>query len=79
MATPLLIFTLGPDDVLRISLPQVDAAKDSVVRVSQENTISLPLLGVMSVAGMTEGDYRNDLSRRLARYFYHPQGGSWTC
>lgn len=66
-------FTLGPGDVLRISLPQVDGAKDSVVRVSQENTISLPLLGVMSVAGMTEEDYRNDLSRRLAKYFYHPQ------
>ena len=66
-------FTLGPGDVLRISLPQVDRAGDPVVRVSHEDTISLPLLGVMSVAGMTEEDFRNDLSRRLAKYFYHPQ------
>jgi polysaccharide export outer membrane protein len=51
----------------------VNGAKDCVVRVSQEDTVSLPLLGVMSVAGMTEEDYRNDLSRRLAKYFYHPQ------
>ena len=66
-------FTLGPGDVLRISLPQVDHAGDPVVRVSHEDTISLPLLGVMSVAGMTEEDFRNDLSRRLSKYFYHPQ------
>jgi len=66
-------FTLGPGDVLRISLPQVDGVNDRVVRVSHEDTISLPLLGVMSVAGMTEEDFRNDLSRRLTKYFYHPQ------
>src|SRR6266436_2501442 len=41
-------YTLGPGDVLRIFLPQVEKAQDSVVRVSQEDTISLPLLGVIS-------------------------------
>jgi polysaccharide export outer membrane protein len=51
----------------------VEKAQGSVVRVSQEDTISLPLLGVISVAGMTEEDCRNDLSRRLSKYFYHPQ------
>jgi protein involved in polysaccharide export with SLBB domain len=66
-------FTLGPGDVLQISLPQIDHTKDRTVRVSEENTIALPLLGVINVSNMTEEDLRNDLSRRVSKYFYHPQ------
>lgn len=66
-------FALGPGDVLQISLPQIDQVKDRTVRVSEEDTIALPLLGVINVSNMTEKDLRNDLSRRMSRYFYHPQ------
>ena len=66
-------FALGPGDVLQISLPQIDHTKDRTVRVSEENTIALPLLGVINVSNMTEEDLRNDLSRRVSKYFYHPQ------
>src|SRR5262249_44472902 len=38
-----------------------------------EDTISLPLLGEISVSGMTEEDLRKELHRRLRKYFYHPQ------
>jgi len=66
-------FALGPGDVLQISLPQIDHTKDRTVRVSEENTIALPLLGVISVSNMTEEDLRNDLTRRMSKFFYHPQ------
>jgi protein involved in polysaccharide export with SLBB domain len=64
---------LGPGDVLRISLPQFDNQKDRTVRVSEENTIALPLLGVINVSGMNEAQLRDELSRRLETYVYHPQ------
>lgn len=35
-------FALGPGDVLRISLPQLDSQTDRAVRVSEEDTIPLP-------------------------------------
>ena len=70
---PVLGFALGPGDVLQISLPQIDHTKDRTVRVSEENTIALPLLGVINVSNMTEEDLRNDLTRRVSKYFYHPQ------
>lgn len=92
-------FALGPGDVLRISLPQLDNQPDrmyrtpeeetvalppnnnnppydaqgDIVRVSEEDTIALPLLGVINVSGMTEKDLRNELIRRVGNYVYKPQ------
>jgi polysaccharide biosynthesis/export protein len=68
-------FTLGPGDVLRISLPQFDSQKDRTVRVSEEDTIALPLLGVINVSGMTESGLRDELARRVGNYVYKPQVG----
>ncbi len=68
-------FALGPGDLLQVSLPQIERIKDRTVRVSEENTIALPLLGVINTSGMTEDALRADLSRRMAKYFYHPQVG----
>jgi protein involved in polysaccharide export with SLBB domain len=68
-------FVLGPGDVLQISLPQIEQVRDRTVRVSEENTIALPLLGVIHVAGMSEDDLRKELSHRVSKYFYHPQVG----
>jgi polysaccharide export outer membrane protein len=66
-------FTIGPGDVLRISLPQLDQMKDRTVRVSEHNTIDLPLLGVIKVTGMSQEDLRDELSRRVEQYVYKPQ------
>jgi len=68
-------FLLGPGDVLRISLPQLDGQKDRTVRITEEGTIELPLLGVVTVSGMTEEDLRNELVRREENYVYTPQVG----
>jgi polysaccharide export outer membrane protein len=66
-------FTLGPGDVLKISVPQIPQLKDRTERVSEKDTIALPLLGVISVRGMTQQDLLSDLTRRVRRYMYHPQ------
>ena len=49
--------------------------RDRTVRVSEENTIALPLLGVINVSGMTEADLRDELTRRAGNYVYKPQVG----
>ena len=66
-------FTLGPGDLLRISVPSIDELTNRRVRVSEEDTIALPLLGTINVSGMTEGDLRQDLLHRLKKYMYQPQ------
>jgi polysaccharide biosynthesis/export protein len=66
-------FTLGPGDLLRISVPLIAQLKDRTVRVSEDGTIALPLVGVISVTGMTEQDLRDVLIHRVAKYMYHPQ------
>ena len=65
-------FVLGPGDLLRISIPPIEQRS---VRVSEEDTIALPLLGEINVAGMTEKDLRAALAVRMAKYRYHPQVG----
>ena len=66
-------FTLGPGDVLRISVPMIPQLTDRTVRISEDDTIALPLLGVIKVGGMTEQDLRQELASRLGRYMYNPQ------
>ena len=66
-------FTLGPGDLLRISVPQIPQLTNRTFRVSEQSTISLPLLGEINVSGMTQQDLLNDLSNRTRKYVYHPQ------
>jgi protein involved in polysaccharide export with SLBB domain len=66
-------FSLGPGDVLRISVPMIKELTDQTVRVSEDSTIALPLLGTIKVSGMTEQDLRQELATRLSRYMYNPQ------
>jgi protein involved in polysaccharide export with SLBB domain len=66
-------FVLGPGDTLRISVPPVEQLTNRKVRVSEQDTIALPFLGEINVAGMTEKDLREALAARMAKYMYHPQ------
>jgi len=66
-------FSLGPGDVLQVSVPAIDDLKDRSVRVSGDDTITLPLIGVINVKGMTEEEVRTELKKRLDKYMYEPQ------
>src|SRR5207245_2859856 len=64
-------FTLGPGDVLEISVP-LEQLEHREVRVSPRDTITLPLAGEVQVNGMTEQSLTDNLRRRLAKYMYDP-------
>jgi protein involved in polysaccharide export with SLBB domain len=66
-------FALGPGDVLTISEPDLKELNQHEVRVSANNTITLPLIGVINVSGMTEDQLRGALQVRLAVYVKDPQ------
>src|SRR5262249_52976590 len=63
---------LGPGDVLELSVPAIDELKDRTVRVSGEGTITLPYVGVVRTAGMTDQELSAEIRRRLGKYMYHP-------
>jgi polysaccharide biosynthesis/export protein len=58
---------------MRSKLSLIPQLTDKKVRVSEDSTIALPLLGEIKVAGMTEQDLRQELASRLGRYMYNPQ------
>jgi protein involved in polysaccharide export with SLBB domain len=66
-------FTVGPGDVLQVSVPEVEELKDRSVRVSGDDTIALPLIGVLNVKGMTEQGVRDALKQRLNHYMFNPE------
>ena len=70
---PLGDYPLGPGDVLEISVPAMEELNGRVVRVSGEGTISLPLIGMMPVAGLTETEVRRKIQHQLETYMHSPQ------
>jgi protein involved in polysaccharide export with SLBB domain len=66
-------FRLGAGDVLEISAPDLDEIKNRTVRVSDEDTIELPLIGMMSVKGMTERQFYIELQQKLSKFVKDPQ------
>ncbi len=45
-------FAIGPGNLLRISVPDMEQLKDREARVSASGTIELPILGVVEVGGL---------------------------
>lgn len=67
-------YPIGPGDVLQISVPAMDELNNYAARVSGEGTITLPLIGVVPVARLTEQQTREEIRSRLTeRYMYDPQ------
>ena len=64
-------FALGSGDELEISVP-LEQLEHREVRVSPQGTITLPLVGSMQVAGVTEQALTDALRARLSRYMYDP-------
>ena len=66
-------FTVGPGDVIDVSVPEIDELQKEQVRVAPDGTIGLPLVGIMPAAGMTENELRAAISQRLATYMKYPR------
>ncbi len=66
-------YRVGPGDLLEIDVFDVEELKRTV-RVRPDGTISLPLLGRLTVAGETTSELEGSLERQLgADYLWNPQ------
>jgi len=63
---------IGPGDLVEVTVPRVPELNRFRVRVSEDNTISVPLAGVLPVGGMTEAELRRALYKRLAKPMKDP-------
>ncbi len=64
---------LGPGDQLLISVADLDEVSNRSVRIAQDGTLDLPLVGVVPVNGMNVAALRNLLAARYAKYVATPQ------
>ena len=66
-------YKIGPEDLLEISVFEVEKL-NKTVRVSSQGNISLPLLGVLRVKGLTANQLERELTELLAeKYLRDPQ------
>jgi len=66
-------YRLGPDDVLSIEAAQVEELHGLRIRVGGSGRVALPLLGTVSLAGLTLSEAEAELNQRLRRYMHNPQ------
>jgi polysaccharide export outer membrane protein len=69
---PFLDYKIGPEDLLEISVFE-DEKLNKTVRVSSQGNISLPLLGILKVKGLTGNELEKEIRDLLAeKYFQDP-------
>jgi protein involved in polysaccharide export with SLBB domain len=66
-------YPVGPGDVLEVSVPDMPELRSRMARVSGVNTISLPILGELYVAGLNQNQVKSSIRDRLTRYLHDPQ------
>jgi polysaccharide export outer membrane protein len=67
-------YLIGPEDVISIDVFDVPELSKFDVQVSNDGTISVPLIGAVKAAGLTQGQLRDELSQEWGRkYLNHPQ------
>ena len=66
-------YPVGPGDEITITVPEIEELQNQHVRVSQEGTVSLPLIGIVEVGGLDENQAREAVKRRLAEYMKEPR------
>jgi polysaccharide biosynthesis/export protein len=67
-------YPIGAGDLLEISVAGMEELRTRTVRVSADGKISLPFVGVLQAAGVTEKELRENIRTRLeAGYMHNPQ------
>jgi polysaccharide export outer membrane protein len=70
---PYYDYRIGPEDLLEISVFEVEKL-NKTVRVSSQGNISIPLLGVLMVKGLTANQLERELTQLLEeKYLRNPQ------
>jgi polysaccharide export outer membrane protein len=69
-------YPIGPGDVIEINVSGVEEIRNLTERVTGEETISLPFVGVIQTKGLTDKTLRAEIRRRLeTNYVRNPQVG----
>jgi polysaccharide export outer membrane protein len=67
-------YILGPEDVIKIDVLNVPELSKTTVRVANDGTISLPLIGRVQAAGLTAEQLRKELADKWGEnYLQDPQ------
>ncbi len=68
-----LDFPIGVGDVVEISVAAIEELSARTVRIKGDGTISLPYIGKVEAAGLTEDQLQQTLTERLKEYMYRPR------
>jgi polysaccharide export outer membrane protein len=67
-------YSIGPGDVIEINVAGVEEIKNISERVTGDETISLPFVGIIHTRGLTDKTLRSEIRRRLeTNYVRKPQ------
>ncbi|MEO2167695.1 MAG: polysaccharide biosynthesis/export family protein [bacterium] len=65
-------YPIGTGDMIEISVPGMPELDDETVRVASSGTVSLPMIGDINAAGLTEKQFKSELRKALAQYMHRP-------
>jgi len=65
-------YELGPSDQIMIHAPDAEELNDKTFRIEDDGTATLPLIGIVKMAGLTVGQIEDDLKERLKTYVRNP-------
>ncbi len=68
-----LDFPIGIGDVVEISVAAIEELSARTVRIKGDGTISLPYIGKIEAAGLTEEQLQQTITERLKEYMYRPR------
>ena len=65
-------YPIGTGDMIEISVPAMPELEDETVRVASSGTVTLPMVGDIKAAGLTEKEFKAELRRGLSEYMHRP-------
>jgi hypothetical protein len=65
-------YPIGTGDLIEISVPSMPELEDETVRVTSSGTVTLPMIGDVKAAGLTEKQFKAELQKGLRKYMHRP-------
>ena len=65
-------YQLSANDQILIHVPDAEEINDRPFRIDDDGTLTLPLLGMVKVAGMTSAQLEQELTTELKKYIVNP-------
>jgi polysaccharide export outer membrane protein len=65
-------YPIGTGDLIVISVPAMTELEEETVRVTSSGTVTLPMVGDVKAAGLTEKQFKSELQKALEKYMHRP-------